>query len=100
VPARPARPARLLVLGGLFAVTVMTKFARSATITVSCGGRHCPFRTRRGIGRRTARFATAMVHRVCHVGQKLTITIAQPHLRSERAWITTRRNRKPTAKAF
>jgi hypothetical protein len=85
------------------ASTVLTKLtirklARSATITVGCAGRRCPFKTRRGDGRHATRFVKAMERRVFHTGQKLIITIAQPHLTSERFRITIRRNRKPLAK--
>jgi hypothetical protein len=44
------------------------------------------------------RFVKAMVRRVFHSGQKLTVTIAQRHLVSERGQITIRRNRKPLTK--
>jgi hypothetical protein len=78
---------------------VMLKFGRSATITVRCSGLRCPFKVKRGDGRHVKRFIKVMEHRVFHPGQKLTFTIAQPHLRSERALVTIRRNRKP-AKAL
>ncbi len=78
----------------------LRRFARSATIAMRCSGRHCPFKLTRGDGRHVKRFVKAMVHRVFHSGEKLTITIAQPHLRSERAQVTIRRNRKPAAKTL
>jgi hypothetical protein len=79
---------------------VIRRFARSATITVRCTGRHCPFKTQRGDGRHVKRFVRAMVSRVFHAGQKLTVTIAQPHLISERGQITIRRNKKPAARTL
>jgi hypothetical protein len=75
------------------------KLARSATMTVSCSGRRCPFKTATGDGRHVARFARSLVHRAFRPGQKLTVTIAQPHLRSERAQVTIRRDRKPAVRA-
>ncbi|HEY1567339.1 MAG TPA: hypothetical protein VGF68_09985 [Solirubrobacteraceae bacterium] len=77
---------------------VVRRFARSATITVRCEGRRCPFKVTRGDGRHVRRFVKAMVGRVFHSGQKLTVVIAQPRRRAERGQIAIRRNRKPLAK--
>jgi hypothetical protein len=79
---------------------VIRKFARSATITMRCAGRRCPFKVKRGDGRHLKRFVTALAHRAFHSGDRLTITVAQPSLRSERFQVTIRRNRKPAAKAL
>jgi hypothetical protein len=73
----------------------LSKFARSATITVRCSGRRCPFKAKRGDGRHVRRFVKAMERRVFHSGQKLTVTIAQPRLVSERGQVIFRHNRKP-----
>jgi hypothetical protein len=56
------------------ASTVLTKLtirklARSATITVGCAGRRCPFKTRRGDGRHATRFVKAMERRVFTPGR-------------------------------
>jgi hypothetical protein len=94
-----------LTWGWTTASTILKKltiheFARSATITITCQGRRCPFKVKRGDGRHVKRFVKALERRVFHSGQKLTITIAQPHLRSERARVTIRRNKKPAARAL
>jgi hypothetical protein len=62
--------------------------------------RPCPFKTQRGDGRHVKRFVKAMVPRVFHPGQKLTVMIAQPDLLPERAQITIRRNKKPATRAL
>ena len=78
---------------------VLRKFARSAQITVTCTGKRCPFKTKKGDGRHVKRFVQAMVHRAFHPGQTLTVTISQPHLTSERGQVIFRRNRKPVTKS-
>jgi hypothetical protein len=79
---------------------VLQRFARSGTITMRCAGRRCPFTTRKGDGRHVKRFVKAMEGRAFHPGQKLNVTISQPHLRAERGELVIRRNRKPLARAL
>jgi hypothetical protein len=85
---------------GLGLQLAIHKLARSGTIKVSCAGRRCPFKVQRSDGRHVTRFVKAIERRVFHTGQELTITVAQPHLTSERFRITIRRNAKPAVRVL
>lgn len=72
-----------------------SKLARTATVTVSCVGRRCPFTTRRSRARHVKRLERRLRGTTYRVGQRLQVTVSQPHLRSERGQVRFRRGRVP-----
>lgn len=76
----------------------LSKLPARATIVATCTGPKRPFKSVRGTRRRLGRFERRLVGRRFHAGDKLTLKIAAKGMRSERARITIRRERKPLAK--
>lgn len=71
------------------------RLARIAMVTVQCEGGRCPFKTRRSGARRVARLARRLRGTEFRVGERLEITVSQPHLRAERGEVRFRRGRVP-----
>lgn len=76
----------------------LTKLPAKARLVARCTGSRRPFKSVKGTKRHLKRFERRLVGRRFHAGDKLTLTISAKGMRSERARITIRRERKPLAK--